>query len=101
MGYAANIILGSPGNYVSRGFVGCKKKNVSFNVDGNFPTALLVAEIVPNALDGRKWLYIPSAAADCREDTAAAEAFDATFPKKEKKWMPSKRNSISTVILRQ
>jgi hypothetical protein len=40
-------------------------------------------------LDGKKWMYIPSAAADCCEDEAAVEAFDATFPPKEKKWMPS------------
>ena len=40
-------------------------------------------------LDGRKWMYIPSTAADCCEDIAAVEAFDATFPPKEKKWMPS------------
>ena len=26
---------------------------------------------------------------DCCEDTTAVEAFDATFPPKEKKWMPS------------
>ena len=44
---------------------------------------------VRGALDGRKWMYIPSTAADCCEDTAAVEAFDATFPPKEKKWMPS------------
>ena len=89
MGYDVNINFGNPGNYVSRGFVSCKKKNVSFVVDGNFPTALLVSELVPGALDGRKWMYIPSTAADCCEDTAAVEAFDATFPPKEKKWMPS------------
>ena len=89
MGYDVNINFGNPGNYVSRGFVSCKKKNVSFVVDGNFPTALLVAELVSGALDGRKWMYIPSTAADCCEDTAAVEAFDATFPPKEKKWMPS------------
>ena len=89
MGYDVNINFGNPGNYVSRGFVSCKKKNVSFVVDGNFPTALLVCELVPNALDGRKWMYIPSTAADCCEDTTAVEAFDATFPPKEKKWMPS------------
>ena len=28
-------------------------------------------------------------AADCCEDIAAVEAFDATFQPKEKKWMPS------------
>ena len=89
MGYDVNINFGNPGNYVSRGFVSCKKKNVSFVVPGNFPTALLVAELIPGALEGKNWMYIPSTAADCCEDTAAVEVFDATFPPKEKKWMPS------------
>lgn len=89
LGYDVNITFGNPGNYVGSGFVSCRKKNVSFVVDGNFPTALLVCELVPGALDGRKWMYIPSTAADCCEDTAAVEAFDAAFPPKEKAWMPS------------
>ena len=89
MGYDVNINFGNPGNYVSRGFVSCKKKNVSFVAQGNYPTALLVCELVPGALDGKKWMYIPSTAADCCDDTAAVEAFDATFPPKEKAWMPS------------
>ena len=89
MGYDVNINFGNPGNYVSRGFVSCKKKNVSFVVPGNFPTALLVAELIPGVLDGKNWMYIPSTAADCCEDTAAVETFDATFPPKEKAWMPS------------
>ena len=46
-------------------------------------------KLVPGALDGRKWMYIPSTAADCCDDTEAAEAFDASFPPREKKWMPS------------
>ena len=89
MGYDVNINFGNPGNYVSRGFVSCKKKNVSFVFDGNFPTALLVCELVPGVLDGKKWMYIPGTAADCCDDIAAVEAFDATFPPKEKKWTPS------------
>ena len=89
MGYDVNINFGNPGNYVSRGFVSCKKKNVSFVREGNFPTALLVCELVSGALEGKKWMYVPSTAADCCDDTAAVEAFDATFPEKEKKWMPS------------
>ena len=89
MGYDVNINFGNPGNYVSRGFVSCKKKNVSFVREGNFPPALLVAELVPDALGGKAWMYIPSTAADCCEDTAAVEAYDATFPEKERKWMPS------------
>ena len=56
MGYDVNINFGNPGNYVGRGFVSCKKKNISFAVEGNYPTALLVCELVPNALDGRKWM---------------------------------------------
>lgn len=89
LGYDVNINFGNPGNYVSRGFVSCKRKNVSFVVPGNYPTALLVAELVPGVLDGKSWMYIPSTAADCCEDTAAVEAFDATFPPREKAWMPS------------
>ena len=89
LGYDVNIIFGNPGNYVSRGFVSCRRKNVSFMANGNFPTALLVAELVPNTLAGRKWLYIPSTAANCCEDIDAVEAFDALFPQKEKAWMPS------------
>ena len=89
MGYDVNINFGNPGNYVSRGFVSCKRKNVSFVRWGNYPTALLVAELVPNALDGRSFMYIPSTAADCCDDTEAVENFDSNFPEKEKKWMPS------------
>ncbi len=89
MGYDVNINFGNPANYVGSGFVSCKKKNVSFVRDGNFPTALLVCELVPGALDGKRWRYIPSTAADCCDDEAAVAAFDATFPPKEKKWMPS------------
>ena len=89
LGYDVNIIFGNPGNYVSRGFVSCKRKNVSFVVPGNYPPALLVAELVPGALDGKSWMYIPSTAADCCEDTAAVEAFDAAFEPREKAWMPS------------
>ena len=89
MGYDVNINFGNPGNYVSRGFVSCKKKNVSFVREGNFPTALLVCELIPGALDGRKWMYIPSDAADCCDNLEEVEAFDKTFAPKEKKWMPS------------
>lgn len=89
MGYDVNINFGNPANYVGSGFVSCKKKNVSFYVQGNYPTALLVCELIPGVLDGKNWMYIPSTAADCCEDIEAVEAFDRTFPPKEKKWMPS------------
>ena len=89
MGYDVNVNFGNPGNYMTRGFVSCKKKNVCAFAWDNYPTALLVAELIPGALDGRPWMFIPSTAADCCEDAAAVEAFDATFPSKEKAWAPS------------
>ena len=75
MGYQVNINFGNPANYVGRGFVSCKKKNVCIG-NGNFPTALLVRELVPGVLDGKKWKFIPSDADACCEDTSAVEAFD-------------------------
>jgi hypothetical protein len=36
-------------------------------------------------LEEKNWIYIPSAAADCCEDIAAVETFDATVPPREKK----------------
>lgn len=102
LGYDACTIFGNPGNYVSRGFVSCKKKDVSFIMPGNYPTALLVAELVPGVLEGKKWMYIASTAGDCCEDTAAVEEFDASFPPREKAWAPSQEEfyiySRSSVI---
>jgi len=88
MGYEAVTNFGNPGNYVGRGFVSCKKLNVCFG-ENNYPTALLVKELVPGALGGKKWHFIPNDADACCEDTAAVEAFDAQFPPKEKGWRPS------------
>lgn len=88
MGYDAVVIFGNPGNYTARGFVSCKKKNVCLD-GGNCPTAMLVKELVPGALDGRKWIYCESTAGQCCDDEAAVAAFDATFPPKEAHWMPS------------
>ena len=88
MGYEVVTNFGNPGNYVGRGFVSCKKLNVCFG-ENNYPTALLVKELVPGALGGKKWRFIPNDADACCEDAAAVEAFDAQFPAKEKGWRPS------------
>lgn len=88
MGYEAVANFGNPGNYVGRGFVSCKKLNVCLR-ENNYPTALLVKELVPGALSGKKWRFIPNDADACCEDAAAVEAFDAQFPPKEKGWRPS------------
>lgn len=89
MGYDVCVIFGNPANYVGRGFVNCKRKNICYAADGNFPTALLVCELTPDALDGRRWTYIQSTAERACEDLEAIAAFDKTFPPKEKAWRPS------------
>ena len=56
LGYDVIVIFGSPANYVARGFKSCKKLNVCAD-NGRYPAAMLVKELVPGALDGRKWVY--------------------------------------------
>lgn len=101
LGFDVIVIFGNIGNYASSGFVSCKKHNVCLGEI--FPAALLVRELVPGALDGRRWRYVESNAAQCCEDTEAVEAFDALFSPKEKKWQPSQEEfyiSSHSVIVR-
>ena len=88
MGYEVVAIFGNPGNYVGRGFVSCKKLNVCLR-ENNYPTALLVKELVPGVLSGKKWRFLPNDADACCEDAEAVAAFDAQFPEKAKEWRPS------------
>ena len=88
MGYEVVANFGNPGNYVGRGFVSCKKLNVCLR-ENNYPTALLVKELVPGVLNDKKWRFIPNDADACCEDAEAVAAFDARFPEKAKEWRPS------------
>lgn len=81
MGFDTIVIFGHPGNYVSRGFVSCHKKNICMEGEV-FPTAMLVKELKPGSLDGRKWVYHESAAYDL--DPELAEEYDRNFPAKIK-----------------
>lgn len=87
MGCDTVINFGNPDNYVARGYKSCKKFNVSLG--GNFPAALLVKELVPGVLSGRKWEYLPNDADAPCDDEEAVARFDADFPPKEKAWQPS------------
>jgi len=89
MGYDVIVIFGTPGNYVSGGFVSCKRHNICLGDTDIYPAALLVKELRPGALDGRRWHYLECDAAECCADTEAVEHFDAEFPPKEKAWRPS------------
>ncbi len=88
MGYDTVVILGDPGNYVSRGFKSGKKYNICFPGD-IFAFALLVKELTPGALDGRRWYFYDSEVSAVCADEAAVTVYDATFPPREKAWQPS------------
>lgn len=86
LGYDAVVIFGSPANYVGRGFKSCKKYQVCM-AGGKYPAAMLVKELTPGALAGRRWTYRESAALEISEE--AAQQYDDTLPPMEKKHQPS------------
>ena len=86
MGYDVIVIMGSPMNYVGRGFKSCKKYNVCLE-NGKYPAAMMVKELIPNALDGRKWLYRESPIMAISEEEAML--YDDSFEKIEKRHQPS------------
>lgn len=86
LGYDVIVIFGNPDNYVSRGFKSCKKYNVALE-NGTYPSAMIVKELKPDALDGRKWIYYQSPVLDIDEQEAIR--FDEGFEVLEKKYQPS------------
>lgn len=86
LGYAVIVIFGDPANYVGSGFASCKKHNVCLQ-DGQFPSAMMVKELKPHALDGRKWVYRQSPVFEI--DEQEAQRYDDTLEPMEKKTQPS------------
>ncbi len=86
LGYDLIVIFGNPYNYVSRGFKSCKKYNICLE-DGTFPSAMMVKELRPVDLDGKKWIYHQSPVFDI--DEQEAERFDSGLELLEKKFQPS------------
>jgi len=86
LGYDVIVIFGNPSNYVVRGFKSCKKYNVCLE-NGTYPSAMLVKELKPGALDVRKWIYHESPV--LKIDEQEAERFDERLEKMEKKIQPS------------
>lgn len=85
LGYDAVVIFGNPSYYVGCGFVCCKRCGVSLE-DGRHPTAMLVRELVPGALAGKRWVYRESPA--MAVDEAGARRFDDALAPMEKKRLP-------------
>lgn len=86
LGYDTVVIFGSPANYVSSGFKSCKKYNICIE-NGKFPSSMMVKELIPGVLDGRKWIYKDSPVMEISE--AEAFKYDETLEKMEKKYKPS------------
>lgn len=86
LGYDVIVIFGSPSNYVSCGFKSCKKYNICIE-NGTYPTAMMVKELKPDALDGRRWVYHESPVMQI--DEQEAHLFDGGLEKMEKKYKPS------------
>jgi hypothetical protein len=86
LGYDMIVIFGNPNNYVSRGFKSCKKYNICLE-NGTYPAAMMVKELKPEALDGKKWVYYDSPVMMIDEQEAGR--FDESLEKMEKKFQPS------------
>ena len=76
LGYDVIVILGSPMNYVGRGFKSSRKLNICME-NGKYPAQL----------DGRKWFYYDSPVMAISEEEA--RKYDDTLEKMEKKHQPS------------
>lgn len=86
LGYDLIVIFGNPGNYVSRGFKSCLKYNICVE-NGTYPSAMMVKELKPNVLDGRKWTYRDSPVMHIDEEEA--QRYDDSLEKMEKTYQPS------------
>ena len=85
LGYDVIVIFGNPCNYVSRGFKSSKKFNVCLE-NGTFPSAMMVKELKPNVLDGRKWVYRQSPVYELNAEEALR--YDESLEPMEKKYLP-------------
>lgn len=86
LGYDTIVIFGSPANYVSRGFQSCKKYHVSLE-GGKYPAAMMVKELVPGGLAGKKWVYYESSVMDVSPQDA--QRYDDALEPMEKLHLPS------------
>ena len=88
MGFQAVLIYGDPRYYSRFGFR-CAERYDICSADGKYSVALLALPLQPGGLDGIAGRFEESPTYTI--DEAAAEKFDATFPKKEKGFAESQR----------
>ncbi len=90
LGFMLLLFSGSPANYGPEALKAAKLNVCADN--GRYPAAMLVKELVPGALDGRKWVYRDSPVMAFSEEEA--QRYDDTLEKLEKNGSPRRRNFI-------
>ncbi|MCX7775412.1 MAG: N-acetyltransferase [Rectinemataceae bacterium] len=88
LGFPMVVIFGNPSNYAGLGFKSCSRYGICLE-GGIFPTAMLVKELAPGALEAlgnETWVYHESDAFAI--DPQEAADFDAMFDPMEKKELP-------------
>lgn len=94
LGHRAIVICGDPAYYARFGFRPAEAYGIR-NGEGLYAAALQALELFPGALDGVSGRYLEGAAYQI--DPARAEAFDRTFPQKEKRVTPSQARFLELV----
>ena len=94
--YDVIVIFEKPNNYVNYGFKCCKRFNVCLE-NGTYPAAMMVKELKPDILVGRKWIYYQNPVFEI--DEQEAERFDESLESLEKNYQSSQEEFLSTVIL--
>lgn len=95
-GHRAIMTLGYPYHYEPYGFLGGKKYNIAME-DGKFYMGLLVLPLYEGALDGISgYIHLTEVLNGFSEEEL--EAFDATFPEKEKRVQESQREFEIAVV---
>ncbi|MDB1748251.1 N-acetyltransferase [Enterococcus avium] len=85
LGYEAIVLGGFPYHYHTYGFIGTKKYNISMP-DGKFYTGIMALPLKYGALDAISGHIVFSEG--LYPDPQGLEAFEQTFPEKEKKVLP-------------
>jgi len=96
LGHKAILTLGYDYHYAPYGFVGGKRYNISME-DGKFYKGLLALPLYEGALDNISGYVVFSEVLDATEEEI--EAFDKSFPYKEKKIQDSQIEYESTISL--
>lgn len=99
LGYRAILIYGDPGYYSRFGFVEAEKYDIRTS-DNMYAAALQAIELYPGALSDCPGCFLEDPVFDI--DEKAAEKFDNSFPKKDKKnCLPSQQRFMHLVNMRR